>query len=132
MIVTPMAKMITILNAISVAELDASTIGLFQNNYVPVIGSTLANFTASTFVGYAPITLGFWAGAFDNGLSEAETNHPLLTWLCTGGLGQDIYGYYVHFGGVLIYAERDPFGPFGIAPGITYSVLPRYTVRNQP
>lgn len=133
MIVTPMAAMIAQLDTLRTTYFNGCTFHLYKNNYTPVLGSAAGNFTQSTFTGYGNIVVAAWLAAYDNGANQAEidTIPSLLTWLCTGGAAEDIYGYYVTFAGLLVYAERDPLAPFNIGPGQTYSVLARFTKENQ-
>ncbi len=71
-------------------------IRLYSNNYTPVDGSTLGDFTEATFTGYAAVTL--VAGTFPASSivsNEAVTTYPTApTFTCTGGGGQTVYGWY--------------------------------------
>lgn len=87
---------------------------LFMNNYTPVDGSILANFTEATFSGYAAITLtgSSWvitagaptlaAYALQNFLSDADQTVQYL------------YGYYLTRGTDLVAGERFTDGPYAI------------------
>lgn len=72
-------------------------IRLYQNNYTPVDGSTLASFTESTFTGYSQVTVtegAFGAAVVTANVAEANTSSP-PTYTCTGGSAQNAYGWYM-------------------------------------
>lgn len=128
LIVTPMVTLIDIADLVTLNFIDGATLRLFSNNYTPVPGSAIGNFTQCTFTGYAGIVLPAGGAAFDNGAGFAEVDYALQTFICTGGGGQNIYGWYVDNAGVVVAAQRDPGAPFAITPGFTYSVLIPYLV----
>ena len=71
-------------------------IRLFSNNYTPVAGSTLADFTEASFTGYAAVTLdpADFATATITSDVAYSTNSVTPTFTCTGGGGQTVYGWY--------------------------------------
>lgn len=104
---------------------------LFTNNYTPVAGSVLANFTEATFVGYASAIVGAWAAPSTSG-GRASSQPPVITFTAPGGgLPQTVYGYYVTDAAstIVYWAERDPAAtPFVFsAPGNQYSVQLKLT-----
>lgn len=69
---------------------------LFVNNYVPVEGSALANFTEMSTLGYASITLDYTLWTFGTNLAgKAEAVSPQQQWLFTEGTLVTVYGYFV-------------------------------------
>lgn len=91
---------------------------LFKNNYTPVPGSAVGNFTEADFTGYAElnITAGTWATV--SGETSTITYGSTLSFVSTAnGQNQSIYGYYVvgATSGELKWAERFTNGPYVIA-----------------
>jgi len=89
---------------------------LFKNNYTPVDSSVLADFTAATFSGYAPVTFtGLGTPATVSGRA-VSTNSVAATWTKSGATGNDIYGYYVTdaAGTSLLWAERGGAAPYSM------------------
>ena len=88
---------------------EALTLGLFTNNYTPVAGSILSNFTACTITGYAAIALtpATWV------TSGNPITYPQQTFTFTGGFGATIYGYYIYGASKCYWAEllTVPFVP---------------------
>jgi len=69
-------------------------VGLFQNNYVPVAGSVLADLTAATFSGYAVGTPVY--GAATTVANRANAVAAALNFDHNGGAtANTIYGWYV-------------------------------------
>jgi hypothetical protein len=70
---------------------------LYQNNYTPVDGSTLANFTESTFAGYAAeplVRTNFGAPVLVGNV--AYSTYPTdPTFVCTAGGPQLVYGWWM-------------------------------------
>ena len=90
---------------------------LFKNDYTPVDGSTLANFTQANFSGYAQIVLNAW-GVAVTVAGRASADHAPVNFTHNGGAtANNIYGYYVVDAteAELLFAERDPFGPVTMA-----------------
>lgn len=71
-------------------------IRLYSNNYTPVDGSTVANFTEAAFTGYAAVSLN--PATFPTSSISANvavSTYPTApTFTCTGGGGQTVYGWY--------------------------------------
>jgi hypothetical protein len=81
---------------------------LNNNNYTPVAGSTLTNFTETGFTGYAAVTLtraGWSTPTIVSG--NAQSTYAQQSWTCTG-TGDTIYGYYVvgPTSGKVLWAEQ--------------------------
>src|SRR5438132_1401876 len=71
---------------------------LFKNNYTPVEGSTVANFTEADFGGYAAVSLSNAVQTVDHVAWDA------ITWTRTGTPTNTIYGAYVtDNGGTVLY-----------------------------
>lgn len=83
------------------------TVHLYKNDYTPVAGSTLANFTPCTFPGYGLLAANFGAVGI-NGAGEAEMTSALLTFTQTAASVSTVYGYFVTNGAgdQLVFAER--------------------------
>ena len=73
------------------------TLELYQNDYTPVNGSTAANFTASTFTGYAPVTVTratMGTPAIVANVAYRERSAvPVFT--CSAGGPQNAYGWFL-------------------------------------
>jgi len=108
---------------------DDYTLHLYKNNYTPVDGSVIGDFTEADFSGYSggeDIT-GWSAAVIVAGRAES-TGDPIDQTHNGGATGNTIYGFYVvDSGGNLCWAERDP-NPFVInANGQIYRVEPKFT-----
>ena len=109
-------------------------IHLYKNNYSPVQGSVLGDFTEADYSGYASQLISTWTGpswvaprqVLEAGSSKTFSN-------TTGAVGNTVYGYYItDQGGNLVWAERDPSAPIDMgSAGRTYIILPRYSVRSE-
>lgn len=90
---------------------------LYANNYTPVEGSAIANFTECTAAGYAAKTLAgaSWSIATTSGTSEASYAEQTFTFTAA----QTVYGYFVtnSAGTVLLWAELFTGAPFNIPSG---------------
>lgn len=93
------------------------SVRLYQNNYTPVVGSVLANFTIATYSGYASQNAAFGASSIDaNGNAKADA--AALTFAHSGGAtSNSIYGYYVVDTGAnkVVFAERFAGAPLSFA-----------------
>jgi hypothetical protein len=109
-------------------------IGLFTNNHAPVEADVIGNYVEPTAGWYARQALGNWP-ASSYVLPNATSVNAPITWTDTGGIGSNatVYGYFiVDAGGVLMWAELDPAGPFTLsAAGYTYTVTPTFDTENQ-
>lgn len=92
-------------------------IHLYANNYTPVEGSIVGNFTECSAAGYAAITLtgASWSIATATGTSEAAYAQQTFTFTAT----QVVYGYYVTNSAntIVLWAELFTGGPFNIPAG---------------
>jgi hypothetical protein len=93
---------------------------LYSNNFTPVAGSVLSDFTEATFTGYSVVNVSAWGtptGPDGTGHETiSATTAPVFTRSATGTV-QNIYGYYVtnQGGGTLLYwAERFASAPFAM------------------
>lgn len=90
--------------------LEDFVVDLYQNNYTPVFTSVAANFTASTFPGYAQVSVtrsSFTTISAADGIGAAvSTITP--QWTCNGGAGQDAYGWFMRgaTSGTLLAAQE--------------------------
>ena len=90
---------------------------LYQNNFTPLVGSVLGDFTVATFSGYAAQAPTFGAAAIDgNGNAKADASALSFTHN-GGGTANSIYGWYmVDTGtGVVCQAERFAAAPLSFA-----------------
>lgn len=127
-----------ILNWATKANVDAYEVGLYKNDWTPVVGDTIAAVTPADFGGYSGrIVLNAWdTGGIVFTTPRAIVLHPFVTWTADGTSTNDIYGYYVTTGGgVLLWAERRVDAPIpavmGTVAGQTYSVIPKMTDRSE-
>lgn len=115
------------------AELAGAEVCLFENNYTPVAGSLVGNFTEATFPGYAREPLANWTAvviAADHARQDADDCEFTLS--ATGG-PYSVYGYYVlSAGGDLLWAERDPNAPGVLSTvGDVYRVIPQFSMASE-
>lgn len=90
------------------------TVRLYKSNTTPAEGDTAGTYTEAVFPGYSAITL--TAGTWGAASAGTITYGAQLTYTCTGGGSDSIYGYYVtNAGGTLLYSERDAGAPFAVA-----------------
>lgn len=94
---------------------------LFKNNYTPVAGSVLADFTEVTVAGYAAVTLtgSSWTVAVSS--SVATATYPAVTFTFTG-TGETVYGYYVVDNGTAKVLWAEKLGTAYAIPGAGGSV----------
>lgn len=132
--ITAIAALVAFLNSLRANHYQQSELRLYQNNVIPVVASTVGAFIESTFVGYQPKLLNAWGAPYDNGQEEAQTDHPVQAFACTGGGAQPIFGIFVTQGGLLTYAQRlDPADlavPFMIGPGQQFLYAAHVRLRN--
>jgi hypothetical protein len=109
------------------------TLYLYKNDYTPVNGSTLANFTEADFDGYSSKSLAqaTWASVSLNGSSKAESSYVQQSWTC-GSVGNTIYGYYIKgdTSGNLLWAEK--FSPYkALTNGDILNLVPVITLSTE-
>lgn len=69
---------------------------LFKNNYTPVAGSVIADFTQADFTGYSQIDLSAMAAAAINGSDQGFKQLLANAFTATAGVAsQTIYGWYI-------------------------------------
>lgn len=78
--------------------LNTLTLRLYQNNYTPVVGSVLADFTEANFKGYTGQSLTDFGGVYENASHNAESDSGVHTFTyisaSSGSSSNDIYGWY--------------------------------------
>lgn len=97
--------------------------------------TTLADLTESAWPGYAPIRVTTWSPALLIDGRAWSSADPALWTRGIGGVGGQVYGYYVTDGqtGSLIWCEARPGGPTPmLTSGDQVLVLPRLTLRQDP
>ena len=106
---------------------------LFKNDYTPTTADTIANYTESTFPGYAAASANNWqapttAAHVSSMLEQARTFTRNAT-----GATENVYGYYVtdNASANLFWAERDPAAPIPLTNnGDSYTVTLRLTAQD--
>jgi len=136
LVVTKDASDTWLTNWATEANAQVYKIGLFKNNWTPLITSVLADVTPADFGGYAGLlTLTAWdTGGITFTSPRYVCLHPVKTWTANGVSTNSIYGYYVQTaGGVLLWAQRRSTGAvtIGTVNGQTYSVVPQMTGRSE-
>lgn len=80
---------------------------LFRNDTTPTTSSGGGQFTEATFGGYAPFDLtGVFTGPFRVVTGRWQIQSPQITWICTGGPSNQVYGWYINGVGGLKYSSR--------------------------
>jgi len=89
---------------------------LFKNNYTPVGGSVLSNFTEVTLTGYAAVTLtgSSWSIAVASNVVTASYAAQTFTFSATG---ETVYGYYVTDNGTAKVLWAELLGTPYVVPG---------------
>ena len=97
-------------------DLDGAIVALFVLPSTAVSHSTaLSAITEATFPGYSRITLsGPWPASAVTAHVASTTWGSTLTWTCTGGSPQTVYGLYVldPSGTYLLYVANFDGGPY--------------------
>lgn len=86
---------------------------LYTNNFNPVFGMAIGNFTQATFQGYASKAISFPNAAVIQVNGKALITSVLITWTPTGVAVQNtVFGYYVTdpANATVYFAERNPAG----------------------
>ena len=88
------------------------TLALFTSNTTPADGDTLATYTKMTLTfGYTDLTLTMANWTVTTIANVASATYAQQTWTFTGAAGNQ-YGYVIHDGTSLVYAERFSAGPY--------------------
>lgn len=101
-------------------------IGLFVNNYIPVLGTTFANLTEATFAGYATVTRDRGDTTFAaNGLARQATIGGVPIQYVSQGGNETVYGWFLRDDGSaqLIAVERFA-NPVAMLAGTTLVLTP--------
>jgi hypothetical protein len=104
---------------------------LYQNDYTPVEGSVVGDFTVATFTGYASITLGTGDWTITPGAPTSAACAQKTFTSSAGSQNQNIYGYYLVTvtDEIFIAGERFSDGPYNIANnGDAIKVTPNITL----
>lgn len=135
-LVVPNAGELVLLNQmlrLSLSTQDTHVLKLYNNNYSPVAASTTANFTPTTFVGYAPKTLtrAGWAAPATVGLNAECSYTTIQSWTC-GSVGDTVYGYYVTRGSndSIMWAEIFTT-PRALGQGDILNITPKFTLSSE-
>lgn len=108
-----------IVNATTAQNLNLK-LELYKNNLTPASTDVKADYTPSTFTGYAAVSLtsGSWT------ITAATSSAPAMaaqtsatTFSCSATTSESVYGYFVYQTGatVMMWAERFSDGPYTIA-----------------
>ncbi len=80
---------------------------LYTNNYTPVHGTVIGDFTEAAFSGYANQALTSWSSPALDGSFHAFTTADPVQFANTSGSGQVVYGYFLtDINGDLIGGEK--------------------------
>lgn len=128
MLVFTQAGVTSLLAAATAGVLDGCKLELYQNDYVPVPFSVLADFTVADYTGYGNKTI---AAADWNAVVQPDGSAGIVGpgefFDATGtAVSNTIYGYYVTDSGgtTVLWAERFDT-PVGIAgPGTGFTMVP--------
>jgi len=112
------------------------TLRLFKNNYIPVPGSLLANFTEPTgvSVGYAPFTLNSGWGAPVLGVDQFyTTTNSVRTWTNSGLVNWEaVYGwFYVDPTNTYAISAGLFNTPITLLPGQTLPMIPVFALGSE-
>jgi hypothetical protein len=120
-------KLITMCFATPTGTTEDFNVDLYQNNYTPVDGSSLSNFTLATFTGYATVAVArstFGSASIVSNVAEITSSvSPLFT--CSGGSSQTVYGWVMsgQTSGK-VYAAQLLFTPRTMTPGSSEELTP--------
>jgi len=106
------------------AVANGFVVGLFKNDYTPIVTSGLGDLTEADFAGYAEVSAPTWdPSAYDGGDQTVKTQAPDAVFTSSDPTPQDIYGAFIaDGGGNLVCAARHPSAP------ITMNNLDTFTV----
>lgn len=129
MVVTDDGKEFTLAELLAGLAADAPDLRfrLYQNNYTPVDGSTPSDFTDATFTGYAEVALSFaagWSVSIAANIAYLTKSAP-ITFTCTGGSAQTIYGWYIYNADdTTVWCAQKFTTARSMTPGATESIDP--------
>jgi hypothetical protein len=129
----PLIGLTKVLDKLMAAYGAGLTMKLFQNDYVPVDGTVLANLTEATFQGYASQGIAAFGLSVIAGPRAIAQAASLTFTKGFGGVTNQIYGYYVidAFAN-LLWAERDPASPIPLVnTGDSYVITPTFSLRSE-
>jgi hypothetical protein len=107
---------------------------LYQNNYTPVQGSVLADFTEATFSGYAQLAVtDFGAAATVSNKAKIICAAAKVFSHSGGATSNTIYGYHVVYLGAptILYAERFASPIVMAVSGDVISITPALTLNSE-
>lgn len=123
---------IPLLDYLAAGYFPGLTLGLFKNDHTPADSDTLSDYTPADFDGYSEILSLSFDPAVTIGDKAVVNGVDPYTFTCTGDTtSNDIYGYYVHDGVSVIWAQRAA-SPFTISEaGQTYTVTLQFTLDSE-
>jgi len=95
LVVPDVGEVILLDNINSSLDMSAFECRLYQNNYTPVQGSVLGDFTVATFSGYAADWTTFGAASIVSNKAKIVASAPVSFVHNGGGTSNTIYGYYI-------------------------------------
>lgn len=106
---------------------------LFQNDHVPTLFDTDADYVEADFSGYVGNVTVVWGMPFVNGSNQGELDSSQFNFTHNGGSTDNtIYGIYVtDLAGLLLFAERFDAPVLMNAAGSTIAYTPKFTMINQ-
>jgi hypothetical protein len=106
-----------IVNATTSGSRQNMNLRLFKNNQTPTSTMLIADYTESTFTGYAAVATSSGGWTITTGAPTTATQTAATTFTCTATTNESTYGYYLTGtgDGLLRWAERFSDGPYTIA-----------------
>lgn len=115
-------------------NVTALKLHLYKNNFTPLITSVLADYTESTFAGYAAQSITGWTAAtITANIAKMLADAKTFTRSSTGAT-ENVYGYYVTDNGstIALWGERDANAPIPLTNlGDSYTVTPALAAKDQ-
>jgi hypothetical protein len=106
----------------------------YKNNYIPVVGSLIGNFTECDFTGYTDVVTGTWVAAGPDGSGRATASAPQVAFTASGSaVGNTVYGVFITDNPAtqVLWAERFDT-PFVVAvSGDQVKYTPTFTFKSE-
>ena len=108
----------------ALANDNAWSVKLFQNDHTPSDSDTDSDYTEADFGGYSAGSLSKDGGVGTDGAGKAAQDYDPITWTHDGSSSdQDVYGWYIEdSGGTLVCASRFDAAPVTMGTGGTLEI----------